>query len=225
MIKSITILGSVGLFLSSHAYAADHEASIAIGSFTNTDNQYSLYSNNDNMVSWGLRGGYAVHKRLSVIGTYHHHQTGAEVYSNAEDQYTSHFVAAYSSDIFGIGVKADVEPWKVLQCYVSAQGLLYRANIKLDEDANSRTNAGQIKASGISAGAQVMGGLELKIHMKTLPFHIGWYTEFGYGVIAKHGYKGVKDVNSETNGFEDGTTMTTMSPSGLVIRSGLGIRF
>jgi hypothetical protein len=66
MIKAITILGSVGLFLSSHATAADHEASIAIGSFTNTDNQYSLYNNSDNMVSWGLRGGYAVHKLKSI---------------------------------------------------------------------------------------------------------------------------------------------------------------
>jgi hypothetical protein len=216
---------TIGLLMASHAQAADHGASFALGSLANSDPSYNLFGGGQNMTSWGFQGSYAFHDRFALIGSYQRHERGAEVYTQSNDWADSNFLAAYAADRFGLGVKADITPLKALQLYSSAQALLYRADIKLDAEPDSRTNIGQVKASGLSAGAQIVGGFEIKVRPKALPFHFGWYTEFGYGIIAKHSYRSPQDVNTETQGFDDEAEIMSMQPGGFVMSSGIGLRF
>ena len=144
---------------------------------------------------------------------------------NADSGEGSEFVAAYNADIVGLGVKADLKPLNWLQVYTTAQGLLYMGKIRLDEDSETRTNTGQIKASGISGGAQLLGGVEFQLRKQKAPLGIGLYLEAGYGLVAKHSYRGPKDVNADPSGFSKEDSLSTMSPSGFVLRTGIGARF
>ena len=147
------------------------------------------------MVQVGLRGEYAIHDRFAVVGSIRTHRTGQTVTSGEEYTGAQSFVAAYSANTAGVGLKADVETFKgILQGYVATQALLHHATMRLDDDGNSRTNAGQVQSSSISAGFEATAGIELKVSPKT-PVSFGWFNEVGVGLIANHSYRGAKDVN------------------------------
>lgn len=217
------LLALTGLMGSAHA--ADHDLSVSIGTFGNGDELYDLFNSSDLMTSWGLRGGYAFHDRLALIGTFNSHRRGTTVIeASGDDLSSSQMVAAYFSNTIGLGVKADIQPRKWLQLYTSAQGLLYMGQMKLDTDPDSRTNIGQIKGFGLSVGGQLLGGLEIQVGKKKSPLAFAWYVESGAGIVARHGYA-LQDVNADVDGFDSEADNATMQPGGFVLNSGIGVRF
>jgi hypothetical protein len=222
--KRITLLLALAGLLASSSQAADNGFSLELGSFGNQDNLYNLFQPSvDAMGSWGLSGTYALTDRVGLIGSVHHHQMGSSVVTTGAAE-NGQFAAAHYATLVGLGVKTDWQPKKWVQLYTHAQGLLYQGQIKLDADPDSRTNVGQLKASGTSVGAQWLSGVELQFRAKKMPVGLSWHLEMGYGVIAKHSYR-FKDVNAEIDGFAEDATAATMSPGGFVLRSGLGVRF
>ena len=222
--------------LSLPSQAADHEISFELGTFANNDETYNLFGGNDGMKSWGFRGGYAIHDRVSIIASYHHHRTGSHITTDEDWEYAFH--SAYYANLFGIGAKADVQPLKWLQFYSALQGLAYLGTARFDADGNSRTNIGQFNATSLAVGGQVTVGTEIKIRLKTNKslfkkseakdqgtLQFAWHIEGGYGIVSKHEYQ-FKDVNAEVNGFpEESENNASMNPGGFVLRSGLGMRF
>lgn len=221
-----TILASVATLIAVPSFAADHGIAVSLGTFENADEQYQLFNTGNHMVQVGLRGEYAIHDRFAVVGSIRTHRTGQTVTSGEEYTGAQSFVAAYSANTAGVGLKADVETFKgVLQGYVATQALLYHATMRLDDDGNSRTNAGQVQSSSISAGFEATAGIELKVSPKKLPVSFGWFNEVGVGLIANHSYRGAKDVNGTEESFASDAYLGDMMPGGLVFRSGLGVRF
>ena len=237
--RRIVLITALCGFLPMTGQAADHELSVELGTFSNNDDTYRLFGGGDTMTSWGLRGGYAIHDRVSIIASYHHHQRGATV-NNGED-WENTFHSAYYAELIGLGAKADVEPLKWLQLYTALQGLVYVGTARFDADRDSRTNTGQFTATSLAVGGQWTAGTEFKIRFKANknPFKKGagpegdekrtlqlaWHIEAGYGIASKHQYR-FQDVNADVNGFDaNADSTTTMKPDGLVLRSGLGIRF
>lgn len=220
-----TLMVSAAVLFATPTLAADNGVSVSIGTFENSDEQYQLFSTNYHMLQMGLQGSYAIHDRIAVIGSLRTHRTGQEVYIGDEYMDDSALVAAYSANTLGVGLKADIQPLKFLQLFVASQALLYHATMRFDDDASSRTNAGQVQSSGFSGGVEATAGLELKIHPRKLPISFGWYNEFGLGVIANHSFKGAKDVNGTEDSFASDAYLGDMAPGGFVFRSGLGVRF
>jgi len=205
--------------------AADHGISLSAGTFQNSDEQYQLFSQGYHMVQIGLRGSYAIHERVSLIGSVNTHRRGKEVFPSDDNSGQATFATAFSASTLGLGVKADIQPIKCLQVYVAGQALAYHATMRFDDDANSRTNAGQVQSSAFSGGLEATAGLELKVHPRKLPVSFGWYNEFGVGAIANHSFKGAKSVNSAEDSFASDADLGDMAPGGFVFRSGLGVRF
>ena len=228
------ILLGCALFVGT-AQAADHAVSVEIGTLQNSDASYDLFGYSNAMTSYGLRGAYAVHDRISITAGYHHHQRGARVeqWDGETDEYAASFVNVYNAHLISVGGRADLQPWKWLQVYTRLSGLMVVGTVRMDQNTDSRTNPGQIRAVGVSGGAEWLGGLEFQIGLlrsrgkdRSKPrLKLATYVEAGGGVVARHGYGSVKDVNAEVDGFEPGTTLFSMAPGGFVLRSGIGLRF
>ena len=220
------LLTSIATLIATPSLAADHGIAVSVGTFENGDEQYQLFNTRGHMFQVGLRGEYAIHDRFAVVGSVRAHRTGQSVATGDDYSGAQSFVAAYSANTAGVGLKADVETFKgVLQGYVTTQALLYHATMRLDDDGNSRTNAGQVQSSSISAGFEATAGIELKVSPKKLPVSFGWFNEVGMGLIASHSYRGAKDVNGTEESFASDAYLGDMMPGGFVFRSGLGVRF
>ena len=221
--KRIVWMAALCGLLPTLGHAADHELSVEFGTFGNNDETYRLFSQSDAMTSWGVRGGYAVHDRVSLIASYHHHQRGAM--ASISDHWDDTFQTAYFAELIGVGAKADIQPLKWLQFYSAVQGLVYIGTARFDAEPNSRTNIGQFTATSAAIGGQWTAGTELKFGLKKSTIGLAWHIEGGYGIASKHQYR-FQDVNADVDGFDaEAATTNTMQPNGFVLRSGLGIRF
>lgn len=224
MIRQLITAVSVGLLSTSGALAADHEVSFEVSSLVNNSDSYNVFSGGrQGMTALGVRGGWAFHDRLALIGGFQHHRRGSEVYLQESE---ASMVAAYFATTYSVGIKADIEPVRWLQLYTTAQASLYQGLMKWDNEPDSRTNLGQLQSSGISGGGVFAGGVEFRIPKGLkLPVGFGFYTEMGYGIIARHSYNNPKDPNAPDMTWEDGQSIGTMQPGGFTIRSGIGVRF
>ncbi len=196
----------IALFLAS-AVAADHEVSVEIGHLQNSDPTYELFTapNHNGMLTYGARGGVAVHDRVAVIASWSHTRRGAWV--SAGDQ---SFVAAWAGDFWGVGVRADLEPLPWLLPYLSAEALLVRGLVRFDENPDVSDNVGQLADAALAPGGAFAVGVELRIPKGSAPFTLAWHLQAGYGLVGKLSFSTIDEE---------------MQPGGLLVRGGMGVRF
>jgi len=195
------------LWLIGTALAADHEVSFELGHLQNSDPAYDLFAGegHNGMLTWGARASVAVHSRVAITSSWSHTQRGATVSTG-----DTSFVAAWSADFWGVGVRGDLEPLPFLLPYVSAQAVLARGLIRLDEDTSENEPLGQLSDASLAPGGLFAAGIELRIPKGSAPFTLAWHLEAGYGLVGTLHFTKVDEH---------------MQPGGLHLRGGMGIRF
>ncbi len=202
----VTALAAL-LFLSP-ALAADHEASIELGTLANRDTDFDVYSRNNIMPSWGLHGAYAFHERLSVVASWHRVRRGSDLYEMVGSS-QPFGRAAFFADELTLGLHADLQLHSTLFPYVNLQGLVVRGVSRFDDDPSDEDSPGQISEAALAPGFMPTGGLEVRIPQGDAPFTIAWHLEAGYGWVGNLVFPKLGD----------------MRPGGFALRSGVGVRF
>lgn len=164
---------------------------------------YALFPGNDLMLSLGARVQVAVVDRLQIVGTWQHGQRGAQVESFGADD-PDDFVAALFVDQFALGPRLDVSIYDYAYPYVSAQAMLWRGAVRLDDDRSTTANPNQLRNAGLGFGGLVVGGLEIRIPDRWLSL----YAEFGHRWVMR-----------TTLG-----DLGTLRPRGYVQRLGIAVR-
>ena len=217
-----SIIATALLAIPTTAIAADHELSLELGTTGHTadDNWFLFNDNTDTLSSYGVRLGFAVHDKLAVIGGWHHGAHGSRVemdgYDGDNDEYYydeysggQALAAAYYSDTFSLGAKADwpVAVW--FRPYATIQGLGIRSMVRLDDDTTTDDNPNQLQRSAFSPGGAATGGVEFRIPIRHNEWALASHLELGYQLGTKADFD---ELGSLTN-------------RGLVFRWGLGARF
>lgn len=206
--RTLTVL--LATLLAIPALAADHELSFELGSLGNTDPAYDLIDDRDTMRSLGGRAMFAFHDRFAVVAGYQRVRRGArlQLYDAETEEDGGGLQIAMLADEFTLGAHADLELGRFLQPYIHAQGLLFRGQIRVDDDPNDSASPGQVKETKLAAGFLPTAGLELHIPQSSAPFTLGMYTEMGWAFMGRLDYE----------------TFGEMEPGGLVVRVGAGVR-
>jgi len=174
------------LALPGAALAAKDEVSLEIGSIATPDPDWDLFSGSGRLSTQGLRGGWAFHDHVALVGGWHRGARGMTAGGEGTGQ--SDFVAAFSAHAFSLGAKADWElaPWLAPFATARAAGLLGR--VRLDDDSEDDENLNQLSHTAFAPGALATAGVELR-----LPFHDGAFAaatslEMGYAWFAPLAY-------------------------------------
>jgi len=220
LIHSITALAL--LAIPTTAIAADHEISLELGTTGHgpDDNWFLFNDNRDDLSSYGVRLGFAVHDRVAVIGGYHHGANGTRIemdgYDGSGDEYYDGgysegpaMAAAYYNDTFALGAKADLPVATWFRPYATVQGLGILSKVRLDDDTSTDDNPNQLQYSAFSPGAAATAGLDFRIPIKQGAWALASYLELGYHIGTKANFD----------------ELGTLSNRGMIFRWGLGTRF
>lgn len=191
------------------ASAFEVELAGEVGSQHNGDRAYDLFSDGNALPSVGLRAGArpggAQHVPVGVVASWHHNSRGSWRYADEAS-----YVAAFTVDTFGLGVKLDADIGEVFAPYVAAQTLLVRGLARFDDDPTDRHSPGQTKYAGVAPGLLAVGGVEVSSpDFASFPGEVFLHLEVGYGAIAP---------------LQLGE-LGSMAPHGVAVRSGIGMRF
>lgn len=204
-----------GLLLATPASAARHEVSIEMGLLQLPYDSFDLYSNEDVVPTFGIRGGPAVYTKgpvgVAVLAGWHRFRRGSTTWTyDADDYQETSFRAAFMGDVFTLGAKVDVPLWGWFNPYVHAGAVLARGESRLDDDPDHNDNAGQQKSAGVAPGFMAMGGLEFDVPPgDDKKVAVALYHELGYTWIAPIPLGELGSVK----------------PEGFTMRLGVGLRF
>lgn len=156
------------------------EADFELGTIAAPDATFDAFSEADSLSTLGLRVGYRVMPRLTVLLDWQHGSRELRTWLPTDGE----FVAAFSGDQIGLGAKGDlrVNPW--FYPYVTAQGVLLVAGTRLDDDLDHNDNLSQTQANGVGGGIYSAVGMEFRIPMGSTPAMLAPYAEGGYGYLA-----------------------------------------
>lgn len=215
-------LALLAFFWAPSAVAGTSELSFELGNLSNPDPMYDLFSDWNDTPSQGFRVGISARDRLSVIGGWHQANRGARVYTyygdtayaDEPDYYyeegdTYVVNTALQLNQYQAGLKSELKIWNWLYPYFTGQALIVHGTVRIDDDTSTRNNPGQIRKDSLGVGALGTIGLDFRLPQKMLPLTLGWHVEGGYALVSPMGYG----------------DLGKMSPRGVVIRSGIGIRF
>ncbi len=193
------------------------EAAVEYSTLAIFDPAFDLFSGfSETLAGGGLKVGYRVHDRVTVLASYHRASRGAEVTSldSGDTPYDYGYgdefamVAAFSSDQFALGPRVDVGIADVLFPYVTAQALVVRGLGRLDEDPEVNNNLNQIRGAGLGAGVLGAGGLQVRVPRNAV-VQLAVHLELGYGWVSP---------------IELGD-LGRVRPRGFATRGGLGVVF
>ncbi len=215
IIHSIAALAA--LALPSTALAADHEISLELGTTGHgpDDNWFLFDDDNDQLESYGLRLGFAVHERVSVIGGWHHGSSGTRVElgdegaTYDEEGMYANLGVAYYADTFSLGAKADWGLTTWFHPYATLQALGIRSVVRVDDAPRDDENLNQLQRSAFSPGGAAAGGVEFRIPMNHNEWALATHAELGYHLATRAGFDELGSLGNR----------------GLVFRWGLGARF
>ncbi len=181
-----------------------------IGATHYGDESFDLFSSSDALGVRGLRAGYRLHPRLEAqVGWLHSaHGSRVEVASEVTRR-EQEFIAAYFADRFSLGLRADLTLDNALFLYAAGRGEIVLQQVRFDGDDQTKTNADQISASATAPGAELVGGVELRIPQGTMPLTVAWTLEMGGEIVSTAAFGDFGDLRS----------------GGFVVHSGLGLRF
>lgn len=161
-IAHATLITSL-LAFSGVAQAAQHEVSFELGSLATPDPTWDLFSYGLASSTVGVRLGYGLDERITILASWHHDAQGGEADINYEDDwsYDSGFGLAFYGNTFAAGPKFHhaVKPW--LAPYATAQLMLVHGQIKLDDNIYDDENANQMRYSSMAPGGLVTAGVDV----------------------------------------------------------------
>lgn len=164
----------------------------------------------DAATTYGLAGGIEISDHLVVLGDYSFFQaSGLD-----RDQFTT-LKTRTTGHQLGAGLRAQAPYGDILVPYAQASLLGFLGRLNLDDQPNRPSDT--VSATGISAGARVVAGVELiaPIRAAVLPT---LSVELGYGGVLRHPYS-----VSDSEGVRQ--SIGSLSMSGLTGRMALGARF
>ena len=208
------ILALGGLLLASNAFAARHEVNFDLGLVTTNDETYDLFGDNNNLFGLGVTAGVVVWDLgdligVHIMGGWNRTWQGADVVVLNEDFTESGFQTSLFTDEFNLGPKVSLTLWDFLTPYLTVQGAVVHAAMRLDGDVIRDENADVFKRTAVTGGVRSMVGLEFLIPHDRSPVALGIYSEAGYGWYGKLHWQDFGDM--QTRGF--------------AFRSGVGLRF
>ena len=210
----------------SPAHAASHELSLELGSFGTRDDRFDLFHERSLLGTYGLRGGIALHDRVSLLVGAHYASTGNEVWveggSNYEDDYEEEgasFRAAYRGAHLLVGPKLDIPVADWGFPYLTVQGALFVGRVYLDEGPDDTENAGQLAATGLNPGGVAAVGLDIvPVHLRGGRTGFGSHIEMGYGLVAATGFDQKPEVG-------EAAEIARFGMGGFYLRAGVGVYF
>lgn len=203
------------------AQAARHEVSFEFSDVSSLDGTY-----NDlgvwRIPRFGLRAGYAALDHhtgfgLTALASYHHGRRGGGVYVENDSQdfaYNGQDTRyALTVDAWGVGAKADYDVRGFFFPYVRVDAEVQLTTFRVADQVYGTDDAdpNRIKTSGVAPAGAFVGGFEFMLPDRTWgwPVTAGLYVEMGY------------EVTGQTRLGELGS----VNASGVLVRSGLGLRF
>ncbi len=221
IIHSIAALAA--LALPSTALAADHEISLELGTTGHgpDDNWFLVNDYDDYLGVYGVRLGYAVHERVSVIGGWQRGAHGTRVEMDGYEGYGDEYdydggnsagqalAVAYYADTFSLGAKADWGLTTWFHPYATLQALGIRSVVRVDDAPRDDENLNQLQRSAFSPGGAAAGGVEFRIPMNHNEWALATHAELGYHLATRAGFDELGSLGNR----------------GLVFRWGLGARF
>lgn len=168
------------------AGAATHELSFNWSSLHAPDDNWDYYSDRESLNTWGLRAGFGLTDRLSVVAGWQHDVQGGTLYFDyGDDEWDAASVSlALTSNTWTVGPKYGVEVFPWLYPYATVQGALLWGTTKLDDDVEDDENMNELRASGLAPGALGALGLEFRALRVDRPVRPAVFAEFGYGWMA-----------------------------------------
>ena len=187
-----------------------------------TDPAWNYFAEDDALVSFGLRAGYAVHPNVSLLVGWQHAANGAVssapavggalVTDEADDlayyESSAAFRAAMYTDELSVGAKGGVTVWKWLHPYATLKVVGMRGLVRMDDDPEDDENVTQVEVAGVTGGFSTAAGFDILIPVRGR-WIVSPYVELGYGLLAPMQ-------------LED---LGTVQFSGFSGRTGMGVRF
>ncbi len=183
------------------------------------DAAWDLFSENDAMPAYGARLGWRPAERLALSASWAAVRRGAELgsggsgytytYTDTDDGgWLPPSVAAATAHQLGLGAKVDVSLGDVLLPSFGVNGVALPMTWRFDGDPDRADDATQVRARGVAAGLEVLGGAELRVPPHEIAAIAAWL-ELGGAVYSRAGFG----------------ELGTLRPGGFVARGGLGLRF
>lgn len=157
------------------ASAASNQLSLELGAFSTPDPEFSHFSENDAMMTWGARAGMALTDRTALVLDWQHGVRGGRV-----DLFDSSFHSAFTADQFGLGPKLDLQLAPGLHPYVTLQGQMIRGRVRLDEDIGADSNVNELKDAALAFGGLALAGGEIILGAEEDWIRPSAHLEMGY---------------------------------------------
>ncbi len=210
---------------SSAAAAPQNELSIHLSTLGTPDADYDMFSENANLTSVSLRGGWGFHENISLIGDLSRSRSVSDVYAYGSEDWEEVLIfrSGLTTYQLGLGLKGRIPianlPW--LAGYAVGQGVAMTSTVRLDDEPDQEDNPNELQYRAMAPGFRVAGGVEL------LPLRVGFegrlFTnlEVGYGLVGALNYR---DAEAETVG-EDTALIGDLKFRGVYFAWGMGWRF
>lgn len=205
------------------AHAADHEVAAQWSMMGATDDRFDLIHDRDRISTFGLRGGVAVHDRVSILAGWHRGAWGSDVelYGEGDDgdwEYRT-FGAAYRGNRFTLGPKVDVQAVDYFTPYATVQGVLMVGRLLVDEDPEEEDDLNQLAATGLQPGGLAAIGFDI-VPYRAGRLGVGFHVEGGYVLTAVGAYKADAPTNENSQ-----IELTRWGYGGFYTNAGVGLYF
>ena len=204
--------------------AQAHELAFEIGSFSAPDDAYDLFSYNPGASTVGVRGGYALSERISVVGGWHTGRTGMDVYaSDAAYDGMPLFSTSMTHHRASLGVKAGLplKPW--LSPYVTAQGVAWFAAARFDDDSGQDESFNELTFRGFAPGGVAALGVQITPVALGSRMALSTHVEAGYGITGNLRFRDDAGRDAAAAGAPIG--IGDLDFRGFVINAGVGLSF
>ncbi len=167
--------------LAAGSSAAQNEISLQAGGFFTDDEAWDVFSVEQGLIGFGLRGGVALSEHFSAVAGYQRGVSGVEVYAGEGDRGDPDpvFRTAFYGNTATLGVKYSVV-FRQLRPYVTVQAMGIKATARLDANTEDSDDATQLQVNAMSAGALAAGGLDVQLPFKHRAWTPGMALELGY---------------------------------------------
>lgn len=141
------------------------------------DDRYAMFSGDDSLPVWGLRGAWRFNPNVSLLVDWGH---GGATQENNLD--IGSWQSQFRANSLGVGLRVDGHLSKHLSPYFNlmADGIL--AQVRLDDDPNHDDNSTQIRAHGLGIGGYSALGLAVPFGDAHSSVRMTPYLEMGYGL-------------------------------------------
>ena len=211
----ITALLSAGSAMAGSADSIDHELSLELGSMHSSDPTWDAFSDSEQVIAWGIRGGYGISPRLAVVASWHRGQHDS--YFEVEAETYHDLDMDFTTNQFAIGPKVDFQIDHWFRPYVTLQGMGMLGQIRIDEDPDDDDNE-LLKFSDTGFGGFAAAGIDFIPGSSDKRLHFASHIEWGYGKVFALQFED-KDAGN------DAVEIGDLDLQGFTINWGVGVRF